>query len=120
LLITWLAALAPAQQMRAKAELFSRTEGDTIRAAIRIKIAPGWHLYHDELGNDNAVGLPTTFEFSGDGITWAKVRMPEPEKADQPAGKDGDPTWIYEHHGTIVAYAVGKVAGSAGAWSLHI
>jgi thiol:disulfide interchange protein DsbD len=119
LLVAWFAALTPpapgssGQQNKAKAEFFARADGSAVRAAIRIKIQPGWHLYGEELGNDNAIGLPTKLDFSGDAVHWGAPRFPKPEKADQPFGKDGNPTWIYEHHGTIVIYVAGELAKDA-------
>ncbi len=93
----------------AHAKLFTRVEDGRLRAAIEIRIDKGWHLYHEELGDPNAIGKPTTVELSGDGIEWSSVRFPEPHKADQ-VGLD---SWIYQHEGTIVLYASGRLAAGA-------
>lgn len=117
-----LSAALPAQgSAKAKAELFSRTEGDSIRAAIRIRIDPGWHLYHEELGDENAIGIATQLTFTGDGITWSKPRFPAPIKGEQPVGKDGGPAWVYEHKGTLVIYVLGRSSVTPPPeWSLAI
>ena len=100
---------APAPQEKADAELFLRVEGTTVRAAIPIEIDYKWHLYHDDLGPEDAIGKPTTLQFSGAPVTWSPVRFPEPVKYDQAYGKEGKPTWIRGHEDSIVLYAVGEL-----------
>jgi DsbC/DsbD-like thiol-disulfide interchange protein len=97
----------PIHAQKAEAELFVRQEGDDVRAALRIQVAQGWHLYHEELGPADAIGLPTQVKFSGADVAWSKVRFPQPLKLDQPFGKDNKPTWIWGHEGTLVLYATG-------------
>ena len=113
-IVTWLAALTPtAQQNKAKAEFFARAEGQSVHAAIRIRIQPGWHLYGEELGPEDAIGLPTALEFSGDAVHWGAPRFPKPERGEQPVGKENRPTWIWEYHGTVVIYVAGELAPGA-------
>ncbi len=95
----------------ADAALFTRRDGRTIRAAIEVAITPGWHLYHSELGNDEAVGKPTTVTLSGEGVAWGSVVFPEPEKVEQPAVD----AWILAHEGTIVLHAQGEIAAAVDA-----
>ncbi|MHC4829577.1 MAG: protein-disulfide reductase DsbD family protein, partial [Planctomycetota bacterium] len=105
----------------AKGELFTRIDGDTVRAAIQIKIEEGWHLYDEDLGP--GVGKPTTVTMGGSGVSWSKVRFPKAERYEQPGlGDGGADTWVNGHHGTIVLYASGKLAGagSAGAFQAEI
>jgi thiol:disulfide interchange protein DsbD len=92
---------------RARAELFARRDGELVRVAIRVAIDRGWHLYHSELGDPNAIGLPTEVELAGEGVAWSAVRFPEPHALPQP---EFDAT-ILSHEGTIVLYAAGRVAG---------
>lgn len=108
-------AVAPAAAQgrlgaKADARLTSRVADGVVRAAIEVRIEPGWHLYHDDLGNPEAIGKPTRVEMSGAGITWSEVRFPKPLKLDQP----GLGTWIYGHEGTIVLYAAGRIEEGAG------
>ena len=97
----------------AAAEIYQRVEGDCLHIAIEIEIGDGWHLYHDDLGNPDAVGLPTEIELAGAGLEFSEVRFPEPIKYDQP----GIGSWIYGHEDTIVVYAAarGNTASAVGA-----
>ena len=59
----------------ADATLYTRVEdglgskgGKRVRAAIEIEIKPGWHLYHEELGNSD-MGAPTKIVMKGAVIT---------------------------------------------------
>ena len=76
-LVAWFAALtstAPGssgQQNKAKAEFFARADGSAVRAAIRIKIQPGWHLYGEVLGNDNAIENSQEGWDAGLEVNWA-------------------------------------------------
>jgi len=116
-LLLWGAALlAPAQDSHARAELFVRpapaaaTPGE-VRAAIRVRIDPGWHLYHSQLGQPDSVGKPTRVSFEGVPGEWSEVRFPQPKRSEQPGlGEDGRDTWIWAHSGTIVLYAAGRLA----------
>jgi thiol:disulfide interchange protein len=118
LLAAWFGAITPAAPAapgdnKAAATFFARAEGSTVHAVVRIKIQPGWHLYGEVLGNANAIGKATSLEFSGDAVKWGAPRFPTPEKADQPYGQDGNPTWIYEYHGTVLIYVAGELAPGA-------
>lgn len=93
----------------AEAKLYSRTENGEIRVAIEIEIEDGWHLYHEELGNPDAIGKPTRVELVGEGVEWSAVLFPEPKKLEQ----EGLGSWIYSHEGTIVLYARGEVEAGA-------
>jgi DsbC/DsbD-like thiol-disulfide interchange protein/cytochrome c biogenesis protein CcdA len=112
--LTALPSPAP-QDLKARAELFVRpAEGEgasprEVRAAIRVHIEPGWHLYHDDLGPPDAVGMPTTLRFeSGE---WSKPRFPAPLRLDQPGvGEDGGDTWIWGHEDELVIHVAGRLA----------
>lgn len=97
----------------AKVELFTRAEGGEARAAIVITIDKGWHLFHEQLGPDDAIGMPTTITLGGAGIEWGPPVWPEPLRVDTPIGLDDKPTWILQHEGTIVVRARGKLASGA-------
>ncbi len=80
-------------QSQVEATLYTRVDGDVIRAAIEIEIEHGWHLYNGptkaDLGHPKAIGQPTTVELTGAGITWSPVRFPEPEEFDQSFLEEG-------------------------------
>ncbi len=97
----------------AKAKLYHHVDGEMIQAAIVIDIDSGWHLYHDELGPDDAIGIPTKVTLNADGVKWSEVTFPEPHKTDQSVGMDGDPTWIWTHEGEITLFARGVFTGEA-------
>lgn len=102
----------PAQDSRASAELFARPLADgRLQAAIRVRIEPGWHLYHDELGQPDSVGKPTQVTFPDEGVLEAQVRFPDPHRLEQPGiGEGGRDTWIWGHEGEIVIHALVRVA----------
>jgi len=102
------AALAPAataQSSRARGTLYTRVEGDQARAAIRVQVEDGWHLYHTELGGPKAIGTKLEIEWHGPDIDWEEPLLPEPERhvdRDEPLG------WAFVHKHTIVIYARGE------------
>ena len=82
-----------------------------IQAAIEIEIEDDWHLYHEELGQEDSVGQPTVLNLGGPGIHWGEVRFPEPYVYDQRGlGRGGADTWIWGHEGFITIYAIGRIA----------
>ena len=101
---------SPAQaQQKARATLYARSDGALVRAAIEIKVAAGWHLYHEFLGDGGGVGTETTVTWGGEGILWSPTRFPEPKKLKQPGvGPGGSDGWIFGHEGKIVLFAVGR------------
>jgi thiol:disulfide interchange protein DsbD len=112
--LAFLLPAAAAQQDKADAKLYLRREGETVRAAIAINIDRGWHLYHDELGPEDAVGKPTVVTFSGEGLEWSNARFPKPKRLEQRGlGADGGDTWIYGHEGRITLHALGKAEAGA-------
>lgn len=97
---------------KASAELFTRLEGDELRAAIEVKMERSWHLYHDDLGHPDAVGKPTVVTIEAEGVEWSPVRFPEPHQYDQ-SDIAGEGAFINGHEGTIVLYARGAVSPGA-------
>lgn len=93
--------------------LYVRREGDLLRAVLRIRIAPRYHLYHTELGHPKATGQPTVVTPSGTGVTWSEARFPEPERFDQSMIEPG--AWILGHEGDLTVHLVGRVAEGAAA-----
>jgi hypothetical protein len=78
---------------RVDGTLWVRPEDGELRAAIRVVMAPHWHLYHGPTKADmglDATGKPTTVEFSSDGLTgaieWGPVVYPKPERVQQDSG----------------------------------
>lgn len=112
---------SPAQDSRAAAELFVRPlDGGHLRAAIRVRIDPGWHLYHDELGQPDSVGKPTQVTFPDQGVLETLVRFPQPHRYEQPGiGERGRDTWIWGHEGEIVIHALLRAAEGADVASLQ-
>ncbi|MCY3001611.1 MAG: protein-disulfide reductase DsbD family protein [Planctomycetota bacterium] len=104
----------------ARVELFTRAVDGEARAAIRIEIDDTWHLFHKELGPDDAVAKPTAVELSCAGVEWGELYWPEPHKAPQEYGSNGEPTWVWQHEGTIVLYARGKLGTGADLAKAHV
>ena len=104
----------------ARVELFTRAVDGEARAAIRIEIDDTWHLFHKELGPEDAVAMPTSVELSCAGVEWGDVVWPEPHKAPQEYGSNGEPTWVWQHEGTIVLHARGKLEAGADLAKAHV
>lgn len=123
----WALAAAAGAQNHAKATLYARADGDTVKVAIEVRIEKGWHLYHgptvEEMGTEGAIGKPTQVELTGTGLEFGEIRFatkPHPEEQD--FGPDDKHT-IYEHSGTITIFARGTKSGEVDletiAASLH-
>jgi thiol:disulfide interchange protein DsbD len=106
-------------QSPARAQLFTRVEAGTVRAAIRIQLEDRWHIYHEDLGHPKAIGQPTTVTFPGEGIEWSDVRFPEPIRLDQ-SDVAGEGAFILAHEKEVVLYAAGKLAPGAAVDALEI
>lgn len=105
-----LTASASAQGSKARASMYSRLEGDQVEIAMRVRIEFHWHLYHDDLGPADAVGIPTKVKLSGEGVEFGPVIFPEPVRYEQKGlGTGGGDTYILGHEGNIVLYAVGTL-----------
>jgi thiol:disulfide interchange protein DsbD len=100
-------------EAHARVELYTRKVDGEARAVIRIDIDPTWHLFHEELGPEDALAVPTVVKLGGDGIVWGEVLWPEPHKGEQAYGANGEPTWAWQHEGTIVLYARGTLEPGA-------
>lgn len=107
-------------EAHARVELFTRAVDGEARAAIRIEIDDTWHLFHKELGPEDALAMPTAIELSCAGVEWGEVTWPEPHKAPQDYGANGEPTWVWQHEGTIVLYARGKLGSGADLAKAHV
>ena len=92
-------AVAQDDDTHAAATFYAVQKGQEVQVAVIVEIDEGWHLYHGpteaDIGEEGAVGQPTTVEISGAGFTWGDWRWSEPETATQDFG-DG-PKKIYEH-----------------------
>jgi len=94
----------------AETELFARVDGDRVKLVFQVSIDDHWHLYHDDLGPEDAVGKPTIVTIDAAGATFGPVRFPEPKRyAQDGLGTGGRDTWIYGHEGEIALYAVGTL-----------
>lgn len=79
-LIVVFAVSADAAATRATLLLSASTAkpGDTITAAVRLEMSPGWHTYWK---NSGASGIPTTIEWElPKGVTAGAISWPVPEK----------------------------------------
>jgi cytochrome c biogenesis protein CcdA/DsbC/DsbD-like thiol-disulfide interchange protein len=110
LLALFLGATLASAQNSASGTLYTRVEGDLVRAAIVVELDPGFHIYHSDLGHEKAVGKPTKFTFEGS-ATFGPVRFPEPHKFDQ--SEIGEGIFILGHEGTVTYYAAGRLAAGA-------
>ncbi|MAF64981.1 MAG: hypothetical protein CMJ84_04885 [Planctomycetes bacterium] len=107
-----LTAPAAAQGAKARVSMYSRLEGERVALAMRVRIDFHWHLYHDDLGPADAVGIPTTVTLAAEGVDFGPVVFPEPVRYEQPGlGAGGADTYILGHEGNIVLYAAGVLAG---------
>ena len=95
--------------------LFAREDGGEVRAAVELRVAPGWHVYHgptqEDVGDPGVAGQPTTVEFEGAGVVWGELRFPEPERGTQDFG-DG-PLAVFEHRGKVSIFSLGKKVDAA-------
>lgn len=98
------------EPQHAEAALYTRVEGREVRAAIWIRIDPGWHLYDADPGDaEGAEYSATTVVLGGEGIAWSEVRFPKPGTL-----FILDETYNV-HEGVIVLYALGRMeAGATG------
>jgi len=106
LLLTALGLVAPsaAAQAKARGQLFTRQDGTDLRFAIDIEIEPDFHLYHKELGGENATGKPLTVELMGDGFEFAELVWPKPHEYIQEDFVNGGETYILGHEERLVLY----------------
>ena len=111
-LMVCFAALFSPQQPKAQVDYFARAEGTNVRAVVRIRIAPNWHLFPPDLGDPNAVGLPLKLEFKGAGLHLGEPRLPKPEQEKQEVGLDA-PALANIYRGTVLIYAVGTLDAGA-------
>ncbi len=109
LVLFWLVApAAHAVQQRARASLYTRVEGELVKAAIEIKVDSGWHLFHTELGGPAAVAIPLKLEWSGAAVgTWSEPRLPEPKVFRAPGTKESE--WAWVHRGRFYVHALGRL-----------
>lgn len=104
-----IAAAAAGSQDLAEVALFTRVEGRTVRAAIRIEASAGWSLVHDPVQSADA--RAPYFELGGEGITWGAVAFPPPTVA---SIDDGETTAsLLVQSGEVVAHALGALAPGA-------
>ncbi|QDU70094.1 protein-disulfide reductase DsbD family protein [Engelhardtia mirabilis] len=99
---------------KAQATLWVRSEGERVRAVVRFEIDPGWHLYHDDLGPPDAIGMPTTVTLEAAGVTWDAPVFPTPHRYVQAGlGEDGGDTYIQGHADQLVVKVDGVLADPA-------
>ena len=102
-----LLALPATAQQRATAKVFHRVTETGVEVAIAIDIDPTWHLYGEELGPPDAIGLPTTVAVDAIGLEFTPVRFPKPHRSKMEYGSEGRPTWAWTHQNHTVLYAFG-------------
>lgn len=115
-------ARAQDDDKHADATVYAVQEGTDVKLAVLVEIDEGWHLYHGpteaDIGEEGAVGTPTTVELSGEGFTWGDWRWSEPETATQDFG-DG-PKKVYEHVEQLRLWRRGTAAPGAKLADLKI
>jgi thiol:disulfide interchange protein DsbD len=95
-----------AAQVRAKAKLFARADGDDVKAAVVIEVEPGFHIGHGPTTKESGeYSLPTTFKMLGEGFEWSAARYPDAEK--EPDGVTPG-SYLYVHYGTPVFWLRGR------------
>ena len=109
---------APLRAAATKATLLLSHEaaraGDTVTAAVRLQMAPGWHTYWRNSGES---GSPTKIEWElPAGITPGEIQWPVPEK--DVIAEELVRVTTYIHHGEIfllvpLTVGVGAAAGPA-------
>lgn len=103
-----------ADNAKVAAHLYSRSTDGTIKAALVLQIADGWHLYHTELGPPDAIGKPTVITMTAAGAEWSAPVFPAPKRLEQPGlGDDGKDTWIWGHEGRVVVRIEGTLTPPA-------
>ena len=110
LLALLLGATLSHAQNPVQAQLYTRAEGDVLRAAVVIEVEPGYHIYHSELGDPKAIGKPTKLAFEGS-ASWSAVGFPAPVPHEQ-SEIEGKPT-ILTHEGTLALYVAGRLMSNA-------
>lgn len=93
----------------AKGSLFHRVDGDQLTVVARIELAPDWHIYGQELGHPEAVGLPTKITFEADGVEFGQPVFPEAHKS--PQTDFGPDVWIYTYDDVLLVSCVGTITG---------
>jgi thiol:disulfide interchange protein len=113
LLFVWLGLLAPTPQSKAKLEFHARAEGQDLRAVVRVRVSPGWHLYAPVLGTPNVAGIASKLEFEGEGVQWGEPRWPAWKTHEQEYGMDAKPATANVYYGSVPIYVVGKLQEGA-------
>ena len=94
----------------AAGSLYHRIEGDRVDVLLRIEVADDWHLYGEELGHPQAIGLPTSVEFAADGVTFDGPVFSPPHRISQE--ELGEGIWIYGYDDEVLVSATGTVDGT--------
>lgn len=110
-LLTLLVPSTRAQgMMKASGSLYTRVEGETLELCLQIRIEPGFHLYHHELGAPDSVGKPLKVELISEDVEFASLWWPEPHRFEQPGlGDGGRDTFILGHDGKLVLFGRGEL-----------
>jgi hypothetical protein len=94
-------------QVAAKLDYDVVIPGRPFRVAVVFDVARKWHIYGNPLGP--GIGQPTVISASGpNGFQFAPTRYAPAKKQVQDLGDEK--TWVFEHHGQVVHYLLGKVA----------
>ncbi|MBI5772203.1 MAG: thioredoxin family protein [Verrucomicrobia bacterium] len=94
LAVAFPAPAATTTQVRLLLAAEAARPGDTVLAAVHLRMAPGWHTYW-RFGGDS--GGPTTVKWDlPAGVTAGEIQWPVPEKLKQ------DDLITYVHHGEIL------------------
>jgi DsbC/DsbD-like thiol-disulfide interchange protein/cytochrome c biogenesis protein CcdA/thiol-disulfide isomerase/thioredoxin len=86
--------------------------GGEVRLALKIRITDGWVLYHDDLGDPNAIEKPTVVTLEAPGVTFSRARFPKPVRKES-IDKDLNENEVNAHKGDITVWALGTVDNDA-------
>jgi len=96
---------------RVTGKLYVRADeaAGTARAAVVLRVAPGYHVYHGPDAGDvgSAPGLPTVVTIEGGGVVWGETQYPAGERHPEVDG-----TWSHIHEGELRLLVDGLVSGA--------
>lgn len=115
-------ATVAARDDHVSGELFLRVEGSRVRLVVELRIEPGWHLYHTELGGDldeSGEGYPArplVVTAGGEAVSWAGPLLPQPVRYDDRVLEN----WVNVHTGTIRIYLAGRLTDGGDASDVRV
>jgi thiol:disulfide interchange protein len=115
-----ISALDGGDDRKAHAKLIARTEGDKVELGILIDIEEDWHLFHKDLGGENATGRPLIVTLEGEGVEFGELSWQEPHEYDQEDFMDGGMTYILGHENSLMIYGTATLGAGASTDSISV